>query len=142
MTAAIRSITKSEVWELISRGDCGKLTETESAIMQRCLVSTSKLWVGFADGKLVCMWGVIAPTLLSERAYLWLHTTEAVHDHEFVFVRGSQRAVEKLRTQFVTIEGHVRVGADRSIRWLKWLGAKLGEPEGKMIPFVIGGIDG
>ena len=39
--------------------------------------------------------------------------------------------------QFKSIVGVVLMGNKRSIRWLKWLGAEFGEPNGKLIPFTI-----
>jgi hypothetical protein len=39
--------------------------------------------------------------------------------------------------RYPTIVGNCIVGEYKSIRWLKWLGAKFGRPEGNKVPFVI-----
>ncbi len=83
------------------------------------------------------MWGLIPPTLMSNQAYLWLYTTDLVKEHQFLFVRYSQRMVEKLLEHYESIVGHVQVDAPRSRQWLKWLGAEFGNPKGSNIPFVI-----
>ena len=140
MKPQIQQVTRQQVIQLIS--EQGKITEEELQLFQRCLLTTTKLWVGMVDGVLVCVWGLIPPTLFLDQAYLWLYTTEAVKDHEFIFVRHSQRAVEEMLKEFPTIIGHVKAGEDRSIRWLKWLGAEYSEPAGKLIPFIIRGKNG
>ena len=100
------------------------------------------MWKGIVDDRLLCIWGVIPPTLLSDRAYLWLITTEAVKDHEFILVRRSQIEIKQILKRYKAIYGHCQVGADRSVRWLRWLGATFGEPEGRLVPFVIRSQDG
>ena len=94
-------------------------------------------WEGTVDGVVACMFGLVAPTVLSEQAYLWLITTELVDDHKFVFIRYSQRLVEMMLEEFPLIVGDVLVGQYRAYRWLKWLGATFGPSDGKKIPFQI-----
>ena len=115
----------------------GKLSQFERSTFDRCLFSSSNVWLGRADGKLVCVWGVIPPSLMSDRAYLWLWTSEAIQGNEFLFVRHSQRAVEEMLKLFPSLYGHVALGAESSKRWLRFLGAKFGEPDAKAIPFQI-----
>jgi hypothetical protein len=74
---------------------------------------------------------------MSERAYLWLFTTEHLHNHVFMFIRHSQRAVQEMLTEFPTIVGHAALGSTRSIQWLRWLGAEFTEPVGQFLPFTI-----
>ena len=39
--------------------------------------------------------------------------------------------------QYPSVVGHAIIGSTKSIRWLKWLGAKFGAPQGTAIPFRI-----
>lgn len=142
MTSVVSSVSPAQMTELISTMDGGKLTEAEREVFARYVFVSTMLWIGTVDGKLLCMWGLIPPTLLSDRAYLWLHTTEAAEEHTFILVRRSQIEMKKMLVDFPNIVGHCQVGADQSIRWLKWLGAKFGEPTDKMIPFTIRGNNG
>lgn len=138
MSAIIRSIDKAETALLISANVSGTLSEEDKHQLHRCLSLTNDLWVGMCDDELLAAWGLIPPTLLSNRAYLWLYTTPHVGDHTFVFVRQSQRALENMLHLYPIIEGHTRATAEDSIRWLKWLGAKYGEPQSNgLIPFEI-----
>lgn len=137
MTATIRNVTQLQLTRLISQSTNVRLTESEKKTFDRCLATTDLFWVGLVDDNLVCVWGLIAPTLLSEQAYLWLYTSEAVKDHEFLFVRHSQRAVEEMLKLYSTIVGVSVASEERTIRWLKWLGAEFGIPENKNVPFAI-----
>lgn len=94
-------------------------------------------WVGRVDGDIVCAFGVIPPSVLSNTAYLWSVTTDKVEDHKFLFVRYSQRMIELIHREFPRIIGHANPKDTRSIRWLRWLGAVFGEPTEKGVPFMI-----
>src|SRR5262244_1427415 len=113
------------------------LPKTDEEIMSNCVAMSADVWTGLVDGKIACMWGVAPPTLLSNRAYLWLFTTDLVKDHQFLLVRHSQVAMEKILQDYEVVKGHCLVGEARSIRWIKWLGGKFGEPEGLVLPFEI-----
>lgn len=137
MKTRIETVTKTNISQLISDSLGGKLTDEESRNIVRCADCTTTVWVGYIDDELVCIWGLVPPTLLSDMAYLWLHTTDRVKDHEFIFVRRSQRAIKEILTIYPSIVGQCEVGAKRTHRWLKWLGAEFGYPEGKHVPFII-----
>ena len=105
--------------------------------MDFCLLMSVEIWVGLIDGELACIWGVIPPSLMSHQAYLWLYTTDVIKEHQFILVRHSQMVIEQLLKDYTSIVGHAIVGSEKSIRWLKWLGAKFGTPQGTGIPFRI-----
>jgi hypothetical protein len=94
-------------------------------------------YVGTIDEKIACVYGLIAPTLMSDQGYLWLLTTNLVDDHPFVFVRHSQVVIKDMLEIYSEIVGHCDIRQERSVKWLRWLGAKFGESEGVMIPFQI-----
>lgn len=137
MTATIERVTGPELYSLISQEILDSISEEGREIMARSLHNSSMVWVGFDGDKLLGFWGLISPTLISQRAYLWLYTTPALQSHEFIFIRHSQRAVAEMLKEYPIIIGHGMVGADKSLRWLEWLGAKFGAPEGQLLPFEI-----
>lgn len=137
MRHSIRQLTHAEATECIYRHAFNLVDGEDNGVWQRWLAATSNTWVGLVEGEIACMWGIVPPTLLSSRCYLWLFTTEALKGNEFIFIRRSQRWVEGLLNDFSEIIGHVRVGQDQSIRWLRLLGAKFHEDEGPFIPFTI-----
>lgn len=135
MTAVrIEQLTRSR---LISAGIASKIPEDEVIQFNKCISATSIIMGGFGDGKLVCVWGLVPPTIMSNSAYLWLQVLAPIEPYQFVFVRHSQRAIEMALEKYPVIVGHCRVGAETSMRWLRWLGARFAEPDGMLVPFII-----
>ena len=137
MRVRIDELNWDRVASTIAQLGYANLTEFERSTFDRCLFSASHVWLGFADDELACIWGVCPPSILSDQAYLWLWTNENVKGNEFLFIRHSQRAVEKMLELFPILYGHVAFGAEGSKRWLRFLGARFGEPGDKAIPFQI-----
>lgn len=113
------------------------LGEEEWKSMDFAFLMSTVIWAMFIDGKLACLWGLIPPTLMSHQAYLWFYTTDVIEEHQFILVRHSQMAIEEILEDYPSIVGHATMGADKSIRWLKWLGAEFGPPQGTGVPFRI-----
>ena len=137
MTAVISKATGAALIGLLSPEIVGTLDDNAQMIMADALSQSTRVWVGMDDGKIAAFWGIMLPTLISDRAYLWLYTTPALNNHKFVFVRQSQVWIKETLKEFPLIVGHALAGEDKSIRWLKWLGAKFLHPEGRLIPFEI-----
>jgi hypothetical protein len=138
MKAKIVRVTPPEAWKLIEKDKNLEFTADEMNKFHRCINASTKLWAGFFDRKFACLYGLVPPTLLADYAVLWLHTNEEVSKNEFLFVRKSQIVVKDMLKEYATIYGFAEVGAERSIRWLKWLGATFSEPnEHMMLPFTI-----
>lgn len=127
----------------VSAEEAAKLTknmlhdEHDKKTMEFCLLMSTVMWAGFIRKELACIWGVIPPSLMSNQAYLWLNTTEVLKGHEFIFVRHSQRVFEELLEEYPSVVGHVIIGADKAYRWLRWLGAEFGSPQGMVVPYRI-----
>lgn len=78
------------------------------------------LYAGLWDSKLVCLVGLIPQTLLSDRAYIWLHDTPLAQEHKLLVGRYAKRLISHWR-QIYRLEGHCLT--PQSWRWLKSLGA-------------------
>lgn len=137
MNQRMQQVSRDEIFDLISVDGPLGFDKNHHSAFNRCLRITTMLWVGKVEDELICFWGLIPATMLDDRAYIWLHVTPAVKDNEFIFVRQSQIAIKEMLKRFHTLYGHCEVGAERSARWLRWLGATFGEPEDKLIPFWI-----
>ena len=137
MKADIFRVDGFEAWDLISAENLASLGPSNREIMHRSIMNSSRVWVGTVDGVVMALWGLIPPTLMSDTAYLWLYTTDRLPENIFLFVRHSQRAVQAMLAEYPIIVGHGRVGADRSLRWLRWLGAEFDSPQGEFLPFTI-----
>lgn len=130
MSVVIANASRAAVRQLIS-------LPNHAEILDRCLERTQDMWVGWHDDEAVFAWGLIPPTLLSTSAYLWMVSIDEAEEHQFVLVRHSQIAMKQMLERYETIIGHCEVNNRRSIRWLRWLGAVFGSPEGDLVPFTI-----
>lgn len=137
MTVTIESIIGQPISRLISSATELKLDPSSAEILEFCQTMSAECWSGYVDGKLICCWGLIPPSLLSDQAYLWMHSTEAVREHRFLLVRHSQRIIEKSLERYGRIVGHCVATATDSIRWLRWLGAEFAPVDGGFCAFTI-----
>lgn len=126
-----------DLWNLIYTDHLAMLPQDSQDIMHRSILNSSELWTVTADGDVGAFWGLIPPTLLSDTAYLWFSSTKHFPEHVFLFTRYSQRAIELILQSHPNLVGHCVVGQEKSIRWLGWLGAKFGTPQGPLVPFRI-----
>jgi hypothetical protein len=91
------------------------------------------------DSEVACVYGLAPPTAISNRAYLWLLTTDLVEQHKFLFIRHSQLVVEDALKRYDVITGTVEHRNGPARRWLRWLGADIGAVDLEIgyCPFVI-----
>jgi hypothetical protein len=137
MSVAIVAAKDSiDIVGILKRSPVASVPNAERTL-RRWLKASNETWFGMHDGEVACIWGLAPPSTISDRAYLWLLTTDLVEQHKFLFVRHSQVAIEDALKRYSKIVGHVEVGNTSARRWLKWLGADIGPPEGKFSPFVI-----
>ena len=134
MRVEINAANQLDLTDIIRRSPVADKPDAEMKL-RNFLRASIMSWTGSIDGEIICVWGLIAPTILSDRAYLWLLTTDTLEKHPFVFVRHSQMIVNDMLKNFSTIEGHVVEGNRSGIRWLKWLGFKMGQKSDGLISF-------
>lgn len=139
MTVTVREIEPSELIGLISTSLDANVSDDWKRVLTTSARNSTVLWIGTDGDRVLCFYGLIAPTMLSDEAYLWMHTTEALKEHTFVLIRHSQRAIRKMLELFPIIVGHGQIGADRSLAWLRMIGAEFGPPDRDrgLIPFEI-----
>lgn len=112
-------------------------SEVDTDCLQKCVMCSLVVYKGKIDDEVACIWGLVPPTIMSTQAYIWLYTTDIASNHTFVLVRYSQMMIQEMLKDYEALVGHCRVGDDRAIRWIKWLGAEFGAPQGKLVPFTI-----
>lgn len=97
----------------------------EDAIMKACLKQSPIVWEASIDGEGACIWGMIPTSLMSDRTYIWLYTTDVADKHAFVLVRQSKIMLEEMLKEFPLLYGYCKYDDLRAIRWMRWLGAKM-----------------
>ena len=137
MIVQVEPYDRRKVEELISQEGEDRFSKAEQQALSHCLRRSDAIWAGFVDDEFVCTWGFITPTLISEQAYLWLHVTDKIVGHEFLFVRHSQMWIQQMLIDYPIIKGHTQVENRRAVRWLRWLGATFHEEEDGVMAFTI-----
>ncbi len=133
MKARIVPVTYNRAKDLVDH--MPDLTTWDVKCLLRCSQVASKLWVGTIDGKVVCLIGLVPPTLIADYAYLWMHVTDDLKGNEFIFVRRSQMAIEEALKHFKRVVGHCEVTNKTARKWVEWMGATFDKADGKLIPF-------
>lgn len=137
MNVAVEAVSTERIRRLISSNEWSNLDADNKRSFLACAKFSSELYVGMVDGKAVCIWGLMPPTIVSDQAYLWLHVLDTLQGYEFIFIRRSQLVVQGMLQSYPTIVGHCQIGNHKAQRWLKWLGAKFSQASNGFIPFVI-----
>ena len=136
-TVRIESFIGAQISAIIYAIPGEEMGSQASKIIDFCQKMSGEMYIGYVDEEMVCVWGMIPPSLLSNQAYLWMWSTEGIREHAFLLVRHSQKEIAKMLELYEVIVGHCRVDRPDSIRWLRWLGAEFSNPEGPFIPFTI-----
>lgn len=124
-------------WDLLSSGCLATLSEFNRDTMHRAVFNSDWVWIGDVNDEVFGFWGLIPPTLCSDRAYLWLYSTESLRKQKLAFIRRSREVTAELLTHYPILVGHGRAGDANSLRWLRWCGAQFSEPVGELVPFEI-----
>lgn len=92
-------------------------------------------WSWIVDGEVACMFGIVSHNLLDVAAYPWFLTTPLVERHSRQFARACKTLLPELLAAHPKLVGMVDSRHVLSVRWLQWLGARLGPVE----PFGVAG---
>lgn len=136
MNVVIRQTNCLDFEDVIRRSAVANMPNAIDSLLS-FIHQSAYTFVGEVDGRVACVWGFIQPTMLSNKAYLWLLITDLVDQHKFIFIRQSQRFMEKMLKTYDCILGHANPKDQRAIRWLRMLGAEFEEPFGLTLPFRI-----
>ena len=121
LPALARSMRQAE------RDECAALGYTPMAALRCSLGFATRAWTGLVDEVPVCMFGVTAPYLLAREAEPWLLSTAGIMPHRMAFLRANRRYVLKMLELYPTLAGMVHARNRVSVRWLRWLGFKVGD---------------
>lgn len=126
----MRRADREEVW---ASAKVGPLT----AMIESFNVSPM-VWTGEVDGEPVCMFGVGAVNILSQRGAPWLLGVEGLERYSFAFLRRNRPIIKEMIGTFSYLENYVDARNTTSIRWLRWLGFTIEKPQPHghmMLPF-------
>jgi hypothetical protein len=134
----IQKVKPPEALELL-HAHLAPLSELNLDTMCRAINNSDFVWIGEHNGEIFGYWGLIPPTICSDRAYLWFLHTGALCKCIIPFIRHSRRVTAELLGHYPILVGHGKADDSRSLRWLSWCGAQFSAPvaNGALVPFEI-----
>ena len=89
------------------------------------IFDNSNVWE--MDGKLVCMYGA---TVVSGTGHIvWMLATDEFEDHKDLVRQHSKKVFADLIKDKKYLFNYVHAKHEAALRWIKWLGCKVHEPE-------------
>lgn len=95
-------------------------------VTNKILVLTTVLNTAVYGEDMLCIYGLIPRTILSDEAYIWMHWTSEVEKHKLIFARRAKRLVNELLHSYSIIRGHCFIAG--SMPWLMSVGATFHTP--------------
>ena len=90
------------------------------------VVQSIEAWAGLADGEPVCLFGVAPVSLVDGEFSPWMLGAKALDRHAGAFLRRNRAMVRRWRRTYPVLFNQVDARNRASIRWLRWLGFKIG----------------
>lgn len=124
------------MWVTVSRITVGELPAWAGGDLIECARKSDPLLTYHFGDELIAIVGFIPAAVITDTAYLWMESTGATAKHPLAVARLGRLTLQEIGLRYRRIIGECMAGS-RSIVWLKWLGARFGEPNGAAVPFII-----
>lgn len=100
------------------------------AAMEFVMRHAVRAWTGLVDGVPVCMFGVSRMVAVgTDVGTPWLFGTPLIDKYERSFLRRNRDMVREMSALFSVLENWVDIRNHKAVRWLRWLGFEIHEPE-------------
>jgi hypothetical protein len=76
----------------------------------------------------IAMFGVVSKSLLSDKGVIWMLSSYELERYTFTFLKHCGKYVESMLEDYKVLENYVDIDNKKTIKWLKFLGAKMEEP--------------
>lgn len=97
-------------------------------VLKEGLTVSTLAWAGLRDGRVVCIFGIATPSILSGEGVPWMVGSEELDHCAYAFLRRSRMVVGHMLTLCEHLENYVDSRNTRAVRWLRWLGFQIHEP--------------
>lgn len=102
---------------------------TPQSALSCAMRSSLQVWTGLIDGQVACMFGVVPQSMMGGTGFAWMLGSDLVERHQKLFLRRCRENVRMMAEQFDYLHNYVDDRNVKAIRWLKWLGFEMGDPE-------------
>lgn len=116
-------------------GDCVVAREAspDLVLFDNFIADSTAIWACLGDDRVGAVWGVIAPTLLSDNGYVWATILPWAKTYPTTCARAVRNGLRETLSEYPTVWGL----CEEESHWLRWIGAKFRGREGPYISFVI-----
>ena len=105
---------------------CG--VEDPLAALCFCAATSTQSWVGTVNGRVACVFGVGAISILGGIGSPWMLGTDDITRHPGAFIKHSLPYIRAMLAAYPRLENHVDARNTKAVRWLKRAGFTLHEP--------------
>lgn len=88
-----------------------------------------RMWSGFDDDGLLCVFGINRRSALSDVGVPWLIGVDRIETSFRTFARHSRQYADLFSRAFPKMENFVLAENRATVRWLRWLGFDMHQPE-------------
>lgn len=97
--------------------------------LEQSRAASRDTWTGLADGKVLCMLGVVERGAYRQIGIPWMLGSHDLPEHPRVFLRASRNYVRAIRQEYKILENYVDSRHEKAVKWLRWLGFRIHAPE-------------
>jgi len=123
-----RATTEADVQAILqeirqlSRDELFIVAGSEEEAIRQAIDGSREVWSGFADDKLVLIYGVRLISILSNHAYIWMISTELAEKYWVTFARATTLFTWELLQQYEQITAISPLKSKKSHKWLQYIG--------------------
>lgn len=121
MATRVRAADVEELWA------SGRKTPVEA--MRLGIQVSTDAWAGLVDGEVMCVFGVAPYSMLTGTGVPWMVGSTLIDRHASRFAMRCRPVVNRMLDDYPHLVNYVDSRNRRAIRWLRWLGFEVGEPE-------------
>ena len=117
LSYVMRAADRMEIWAATRK-------TPEEALLESMKLTPEPL-VGLVDGRVICMFGIAQPSLMSNIGFPWMLGSEEITRHRIRFLRESKKWVQQAHQKYRLLRNYVDARYLPAIRWVKWLGFEV-----------------
>ena len=103
--------------------------EDPALVIKGGIAASTYGWCAVEGNEPLCIGGVVPQTLLSDVGRPWMIAQPGLRRHKKALLRESRARLVEIRRRFAVLRNYVADDYPESLRWLAWLGFRIGERE-------------
>lgn len=97
--------------------------------IMKSMKESDECWAGLADGRVVCLFGVVPLSFIGSYGVIWMLATPELEKHARAFLRRNRSYIQHVQSQYIMVFNLVDARNTEAVKWLKWLGFEIEKPK-------------